>query len=99
MNHTSIIVGAAIVGAVASALGLLGMFAYSRWRSLKILEGSKWGINLSSDLKCPKCGTPVPAIRIPKNFRQFMWGGSTCANCGEEFDKWLRPVSKDREHT
>ena len=49
------------------------------------------GINLNST-QCPKCSTPLPLIRRPANLRQFLWGGSTCKNCGTEVDKWGKPV-------
>jgi DNA-directed RNA polymerase subunit RPC12/RpoP len=42
---------------------------------------------------CPSCGEAAPFVRIPKNFRQFMWGGNTCKKCGCEFDKWERKIS------
>jgi RNase P subunit RPR2 len=40
---------------------------------------------------CPKCKTPFPAIRIPKSFREAMWGGWTCAHCGLSVNKLGRP--------
>jgi hypothetical protein len=43
-------------------------------------------------MNCPNCGEVVPFVRIPKNFRQFMWGGNTCKKCGCEFDKWNRKI-------
>jgi hypothetical protein len=49
------------------------------------------GINLSVANACPKCGTALPAVRAPKNLRQALWGGWTCATCGLELDKWGRP--------
>lgn len=56
-----------------------------------ILRGMKvknrWGINLAR-VQCPQCGTPLPAMRRPKNLSQCLWGGSTCAHCGVEVDKW-----------
>jgi DNA-directed RNA polymerase subunit RPC12/RpoP len=82
----------AIVGAITGGVAVVFLFVIGRKKKLKIDEGSKMGLNLSGDLKCPNCGTPAPAVRRPKNFRQFMWGGWTCANCGKEFDKWLKPV-------
>jgi hypothetical protein len=84
-----------VIGGLGGAIAPLVVFAYLRKRQLKILEGHKWGLNFSN-MKCPKCGTPCPSRRIPKNYRQLMWGGWTCANCGEEIDKWLRPVSKEK---
>jgi len=50
-------------------------------------KGSRMGINFSK-VNCPKCGNAMPAVRFPKNFRQFMWGGGTCYACGCEMDKW-----------
>lgn len=38
-------------------------------------------------IQCPKCGEAQPRIRTPKNFRQFLWGGNTCSNCGTEMDR------------
>ena len=35
-------------------------------------------------LKCPACGTKTTLFRIPKNWRQFLHGGWTCAKCGRE---------------
>ena len=36
---------------------------------------------------CPTCGTQQPAYRKPTSFRQAMWGGWTCTNCGTELDR------------
>jgi endogenous inhibitor of DNA gyrase (YacG/DUF329 family) len=36
---------------------------------------------------CPNCGTPVPRFRQPTSFRQAMWGGWTCAECGTEMNR------------
>ena len=36
---------------------------------------------------CPVCGTQQPACRKPTSFRQAIWGGWTCANCGTEIDR------------
>jgi hypothetical protein len=36
---------------------------------------------------CPICGTPVPMWRHPKSFRQALWGGWTCEECGTEMDR------------
>jgi len=33
---------------------------------------------------CPKCGEEKPLARIPKNFKQMITGGWTCAKCGTE---------------
>lgn len=54
---------------------------------------NKWGVNLDGSV-CPRCRTAMPAIRAPKSTAQWLWGGSTCHNCGCEVDKWGREVSK-----
>ncbi len=84
----------ALLGAIAGAVAVAVLFVVARKKKLVLREGSKMGINLASDLKCPNCSTPFPAIRHPKNFRQMMWGGWTCSNCGKEFDKWLKPINQ-----
>ena len=47
----------------------------------------KMGLNLRATA-CPQCQTPLPTLRKPKNLRQMLWGGWTCAHCGTELDKW-----------
>lgn len=54
---------------------------------------NKWGFNLDG-LFCPRCQAAVPTIRVPKTTAQWLWGGSTCQNCGCAVDKWGREVSK-----
>jgi hypothetical protein len=53
----------------------------------------KWGINLEA-VACPFCGTPLPLKRLPRNLRQALWGGWTCARCGNEVDKHGHPVRR-----
>ena len=53
-----------------------------------------WGVNLKQ-VCCPECDEPAPAIRKPKNRRQALWGGCTCAVCGTEYDKWGHRVEED----
>jgi hypothetical protein len=48
-------------------------------------------------LRCPRCGHPAPAFRLPRSWRQFLWGGATCRNCGCEFDRKGNPVGKPHE--
>jgi len=50
-----------------------------------------WGIN-TKPVNCPGCGDPAPLARVPKNWRQALWGGCTCTNCGLEYDKWGHAV-------
>ncbi len=47
----------------------------------------KLGINLKN-VNCPRCATPMPATRLPKNTKQVLWGGWTCPKCGCEIDKY-----------
>ncbi len=41
---------------------------------------------------CPTCGENLPAFRLLRNFRQFMWGGWTCTRCGHEVDRFREEV-------
>jgi hypothetical protein len=45
--------------------------------------------------KCPDCEEPLPKYRKPTNFRQFMWGGWTCKNCGCEVDRRGRRLDSE----
>jgi ribosomal protein L37AE/L43A len=81
-----------VIGGIAGGLGVMVLFYLGSRKKLRIGEGKRMGINLSTDQKCPTCGDPLPAFRRPKNFRQMMWGGWRCAKCGSEFDKWLKPT-------
>jgi predicted RNA-binding Zn-ribbon protein involved in translation (DUF1610 family) len=83
-----------IIGGIAGAFAVLLAFYIGYRKKLKIGEGNEMGLNLSTDNKCPSCGTDLPTIRRPKTFRQMMWGGWTCDKCGTEFDKWLKPVQR-----
>ncbi len=51
----------------------------------------RWGVN-SKPVRCPECDEPAPVVRIPKNFRETLWGGATCVRCGCEYDKWGHPL-------
>jgi hypothetical protein len=81
---------------IVGVISVIGVFAYAKKKKLRLGEGKKMGVNFAADLKCPQCGTAFPTVRIPKNYRQFMWGGWTCKHCGEEFDKWLACAPKAR---
>jgi ABC-type uncharacterized transport system permease subunit len=54
---------------------------------------SRWGINLRWSGECPRCHNHRKIFRIPRNVRQFLWGGGTCNRCGLEVDKWNRPIA------
>jgi hypothetical protein len=56
-----------------------------------IRQRGNWGVNFKSPA-CTECGTPVPPVRKPANWRQALWGGWTCSQCGFELDKWGKPV-------
>ena len=84
-----------LVGGIGGGLGVFILIIIARMTKLRIGEGSRWGVN-GADVKCPECDNPFPTFRIPKNFQQAMWGGWTCKQCGEEFDKWLKPVPKTK---
>ena len=58
-----------------------------------IRQRGKWGINLKQAV-CTQCGTPMPMVRRPANWRQALWGGGTCPECGFELDKWGRPFEE-----
>ena len=56
-------------------------------------EKTQWGVNLKPPTACPACTAPLPMVRAPKNLRQALWGGWTCAGCGIELDKWGRRLA------
>lgn len=58
-----------------------------------IRQRGKWGINFKRAV-CTQCGTPMPMVRKPANWRQALWGGGTCPECGFELDKWGRPIAE-----
>ncbi len=41
---------------------------------------------------CPKCGNPLPRLRMPKSISQALRGGWICPNCGTEVDRAGRRV-------
>ena len=61
----------------------------------------RWGINLKglAGAECPECDEPMPAVRVPKNLSQMLWGGWTCSECGCEVDKWGRRVKTESEES
>jgi hypothetical protein len=62
-----------------------------------IRRRGNWGLNMRT-VRCPRCGEPAPTVRVPRNWRQTMWGGTTCAQCGLEYDKWGSPVKQPADH-
>jgi DNA-directed RNA polymerase subunit RPC12/RpoP len=53
-------------------------------------------INLE-EVHCPKCGTRMPALRVPEGLHQLMWGGWTCPQCGCRMDKWGKAIESEAE--
>lgn len=43
-------------------------------------------VNLNA-VSCPKCGEEQSQIRIPKGWKEALWGGYTCQKCGCKMDK------------
>ena len=43
-------------------------------------------------VQCPCCSTPMPALELPTEVHQLMWGGFTCPTCHTRLDKWGEPV-------
>lgn len=54
---------------------------------------NKWGINLDKVL-CPECGSKQPALRIPKNLEQLVYGGWICENCSCKMDKHGKKIEE-----
>lgn len=67
--------------------GVVGAIVFKKWP-----KSGKWGIN-RNPIYCPECGFKAPKIRIPKNSRQFLWGGCTCKACNCEFDKYGNEIT------
>lgn len=36
---------------------------------------------------CPQCGARPPRFRKPRDTKESLWGGWTCAQCGCQFDR------------
>lgn len=83
-------VGELLICLVIAALPVLGVVL-----AVILIRGTQrktdLGLNLSIANACPRCRAALPAVRAPKNLRQALWGGWTCAGCGIELDKWGRP--------
>ena len=77
--------------AIAIAIGLLVGALYKRFAPKR----GKWGVNPDyRNTTCPVCGLKAPALRIPKNKEEWLWGGWTCKKCGSHLDKY--GVEKNR---
>ena len=53
----------------------------------------KMGYPVGKPMSCPRCGTEMPMVRMPRTAKQALWGGFTCPNCGTELDGQGREVS------
>lgn len=79
MDATAVMLMLAIAALIGAAFGL---------RRQSAAKG-RWGIGaLRAD--CPRCGTPLPTIRTPSSWREMLWGGWTCPQCGCKVDKYGR---------
>ncbi len=58
---------------------------------------NKWGINLD-EVKCPECGSKQPALRIPKNVEQLVFGGWSCENCSCKMDKHGNKIVEEKNN-
>ena len=62
---------------------LLGLVIYGT------VVRNDWGINFAR-VVCPNCGGEMARTRAPASFREALWGGGTCSQCGSKSDKWGR---------
>jgi len=85
MSDAYLVVGL-MVGFVAAGIAFLA------WGTTR---KNNWGVNFKRAV-CPACGTRAPVVRMPASLKQAMWGGWTCAKCGQEVDKWGRNVAGRR---
>lgn len=81
------------IGIIALSVAVLGGLLIGAVLVVRdsIRRRGNWGLNFQP-VVCPRCGEPAPAVRVPKNRRQTLWGGCTCAECGCEYDKWGNEV-------
>jgi hypothetical protein len=53
---------------------------------------NRWGVNFDQ-INCPRCQLPVPKTRKPKSWREMLWGGAICDQCGCPIDKWGNSIT------
>jgi len=82
-----------IVGPVVGLMFLVLLIGFVLVVRDTIRRRGRWGVN-TKPVACPECGGPAPVIRAPANWRQALWGGHTCEDCGTEYDKWGEPVEE-----
>lgn len=76
---------------------LIGITTYYLFTFIK--KDSKYAlfaVNLKK-VKCPKCNTPQPFFRAPKNKNQALFGGYTCSNCKTEMDKFGTEIKTEAD--
>ena len=71
---------------IAQIIFLLLILIFAIYKMTRRSSG-KMGINIRRVI-CPVCGELQPIMRRPKTFKQVLYGGGTCAKCGEDIDKW-----------
>jgi hypothetical protein len=70
------------LAAVIIALLVAYLFFRRRQPDPNLMKLGKWQAD------CPRCATPLPAIRKPASLYEALWGGGTCPNCGAKLDKF-----------
>jgi hypothetical protein len=84
-----------MIAVIALAVVIVGLLTVGAVLGIRdtIRRRGNWGINFKQAV-CTQCDTPMPmvTVRMPTSWRQAMWGGWTCPECGFELDKWGRPV-------
>ncbi len=71
-----------LVVLIVVALGAGGAFTWQQNRT----QG-RFGIG-KLRAKCPRCATPLNAVRKPSSMDEALWGGWTCPNCGCKVDRY-----------
>jgi hypothetical protein len=56
-------------------------------------DRSKMDVNLDKVI-CPQCDEKMPALRIPKNIQQLVWGGWVCPKCDCKMDKFGKEIAE-----
>lgn len=52
------------------------------------------GMKITFDQQyCPVCGEALPQVRRPQTWREALWGGVTCPNCGTNLDRHGRVLA------
>ncbi len=92
MEPWPLLIALAVLALFGMLFVLAGVGLYLMIRDTVRRRGG-WGVNVER-VACPCCAADLPRLRRPRSFRQAMWGGYTCADCGCEVDKWGREVER-----